>query len=81
MLIPKLGKDITKTNSWQPINLINFIGKLGDKVIADRLQETDLLHHMWFGSVKGRSAIEVVYRAVVWSRHCMDSVGAVGWGF
>ena len=25
--------------SWRPINLINCVGKLGEKVVADTLQE------------------------------------------
>jgi len=43
-MIPKPGKDHGKTKGWRPINLINCIGKLGDKVVADRLQESGLLH-------------------------------------
>lgn len=44
VIIPKLGKDHTKTEDWRPINLINCRGKLGKKMIVDRLQESGLLH-------------------------------------
>ena len=57
VLIPKPGRDLTKTKSWRPINLINCIGKLGEKVVADELQEADLLNGGQFGGVKGRSAL------------------------
>ena len=57
------------------MNLINCIRKLGEKVVADHLQDTDLLHHHQFGAVKGRSALEVVFRAVVKARRCMDGGG------
>ena len=81
VLIPKPGRDLTKTKSWRPINLINFIGKLGEKVVADELQEAELLHRGQFGGVKGRSALEGVFKAVTKARRCMESGGKVGWGF
>ena len=81
VLIPKLGRDLTVTKSWRPINLINCIGKLGEKVVADHLQDADLLHHHQFGAVKGRSALEVVFQAVVTARRCMDGGGDAAWGF
>jgi len=43
-MIPKLGKDYSKTKGWGPINLINYIGKLGEQVVTDRVQELGLLH-------------------------------------
>ena len=39
VLIPKPGKDLTMTKNWRPINLINCVGKLAEKVVADRIQE------------------------------------------
>jgi len=81
VLIPKPGRDLTKTKSWRPINLINCIGKLEEKVVADQLQEANLLHHHQFGGVKGRSALEVVFRAVVKVRRCIAKGGEVAWGF
>ena len=81
VLIPKPGRDLTVTKSWRPINLINCIGKLGEKVVADHLQDAHLLHHHQFGAVKGRSALEVVFQAVVKARRCMDGGGDAAWGF
>ena len=39
VLIPKPGRDLTQTKNWRPLNLINCIGKLGENVVADRIQE------------------------------------------
>ena len=50
-------------------------------MVADHLQDADLLHHYQFGAVKGRSALEVVFRAVVKARRCMAGGGDAGWGF
>ena len=70
VFIPKLGRDLTLTKSWRPLNLINCVWKLGEKVMADRIQDygKDLFHHLQFGSVRGRSAVDVLYRSVVRSR-------------
>lgn len=35
VMIPKPGKDHGKMKGWRPINPINCIGKLGEKVVAD----------------------------------------------
>lgn len=45
---PKPGKDKTTIRAWRPINLINYIGKLAKKVVADELQETGHLHKHQF---------------------------------
>ena len=37
VLIPKPGGDLTQTKNWRPLNLINCIGKLGEKVVVDRI--------------------------------------------
>ena len=58
-MIPKLGKDNEKTNGWRPINSFNYIGKLGEKVVADIFQVYGLLHKHQFGSVKYRLATKV----------------------
>ena len=78
---PKPGRDLSRTKSWRPINLINCIRKLGEKVVADVLQDAGLLHRKQFGGVKSRSAVEAVFRVVVKARRCMAKGGEVGWGF
>jgi len=80
VIIPKPGKDHNKTKGWRPINLINCIGKLGEKVVANRLQESGLLHSHQFGSVKRRSPTEAALRVVTKAQRCMARGGAVGWG-
>ena len=80
VFIPKPGRDLTLTKSWRPLNLINCVGKLGEKVVADRIQDFggDLFHRLQFGSVRGRSAVDVLYRSVVRARRCLDAGGGVG---
>ena len=34
VMIPKLKKDHKNIKEWRPINLINYIGKLGEKMVA-----------------------------------------------
>jgi len=80
-MIPKPGKDHKSTKGWRPINLINCIGKLEEKVVAERLQEARLFHRYQFGSGKGRSAVEAALRVITRAQRCMGSRGAVGWAF
>ena len=37
VFIPMPGRDLTLTKSWRPLNHINCVGKLGEKVVADRI--------------------------------------------
>ena len=64
VIIHKLGKDHEKMKGWRLINLINCIGKLEEKVVADVLQGYGLLHKHQFRSVKGRLASKVALRTV-----------------
>jgi len=50
-------------------------------VVADRLQESSLLHRHQFGSVKGRSATEAALKVVTRAQRCMAAEEAVGWNF
>ena len=79
VFIPKPGHDLTVTKSWRPLNLINYVGKLGEKVVVDRIQDFGghLFHHLQFGSVWGRSAVDVLYRSVVKTRQCLDGGGGL----
>ena len=83
VFIPKPGRDLTVARNWRPLNLINCVEKLGEKVVADRIQDygDELFHRLQYGSVRGRSAVDVLYRSVVRARACMDGGGSVGWGF
>ena len=80
VLIPKPGKDLTMTKNWRPLNLINCMGKLAEKVVADRIQEQGdcLFHHVQCGLVKGRSTIDILYKSVREARDCLFSGGADG---
>ena len=83
VFIPKPGRDLTLAKNWRPLNLINCIGKLGEKVVGDRIQDFGghLFHRLQYGLVRGRSAVDVLYRSVVRARRCIDGGGSVGWGF
>ena len=83
VFIPKPGRDLTLAKNWRPLNLINCVWKLGEKVVADRIQDygDQLFHRLQYGLVRGRSAIDMLYRSVGKARHCMESGGCVGWCF
>ena len=79
----KPGWDLRHTKNWTPLNLINCIGKLGEQVVADMIQEerSSFLHHLQYGSVRGRSALDVLYKSVMRVRPSMEGGGSVGWAF
>ena len=83
VFILKPGRDLTLAKNWRTLNLINCVCKLGEKVVADMIQDFGghVLHHLQFGSVRGRSAVDVLYRSVVRARRCVKEGGSVGWGF
>lgn len=61
VMIPKAGKDWIKFKGWRPIILANTVGKLGEKVMADHIQQkTHLFHSLQYGSRKGRSATDAM---------------------
>ena len=64
VFIPKPNKDHKAAKGWRPINLINWVGKLAEKVVADGLQEAGLFHRGQYGGIKGRSALEAMTRAL-----------------
>ena len=78
VFIPKLGKDHTQLKARRPITLINCIGKLGEKVVVEELQTGNLLHRLQFGCVKGRSAIDAVFREVARVQGCLMRKGKAG---
>ena len=63
VFIPKANKDHKAAKGWRHINLINCIGKLAEKVVADELQK-GLVHKGQYESIKGRSALEAMTRAL-----------------
>src|SRR5258706_9040477 len=80
VMIPKPGKNHIQLKGWRPINLINCVCKLGEKVVADELQDEGLFHRHQYGSVKGRSALEPVFREVVRAQRALATKGTVAWG-
>ena len=53
VFIPKPNKDYKVVKGWRPINLINCIGKLAEKVVADEFQEAGLFHRGQYGGGSG----------------------------
>ena len=80
VFIPKPNRDLALLKAWRPITLINCLGKLGEKVVADKLQQAGLLHRHQFGSVKGKSAIDAVFREVTRVQQYLSAGGKAGWG-
>jgi len=61
VMLPKPGKDHTRVKGWKPIVLANTVGKLAEKIVAQRLQEREeLWHERAFAGRKGRGAIDSV---------------------
>jgi len=61
VMIVKPGQDHAKVKGWRPIVLLNMVGKLADKVIAQRLGERgELFHERPFAGRRGRGAIDSV---------------------
>ena len=71
VFIPKLNRYLALLKAWRPITHINYIGKLGEKIVVDELQQAGLLHRRQFGSVKGRSPIDAVFREVTRVQRCL----------
>ena len=73
VLILNLGWNLTQTRNWPPLNLINSVGKLREKVVADRIQEEgeSVLHHQQFGSVRGHSTVDILYKSGMKRRKCL----------
>ena len=63
----------------KPFNLINCIGKLVEKVVADELQEAGLFHKGQYGGIKGRSALEAMTRALTQAQRALARGGQVLW--
>ena len=81
VMISKLKRDLTIIKNWHPINLINCIGKLGEKVVADQLPDAGLFYRHQFGSIRGRSATEAVCKAFTKAQHCLGGAREVACGF
>jgi len=61
VMLPKPGKDHSRVRGWRPIVLANTVGKLGEKIIAQELQEREeLWHEGAYAGRKGRGAIDSV---------------------
>ena len=79
VFIPKPNKDHKAAKGWRPINLINCIGKLAEKVVADKLQAAGLFHKGQYGGIKGRSALEAMTRALTRAQRALARGGQVLW--
>ena len=61
VMIPKPGKDHTAVKGWRPIVLANTVGKLAEKIVAEKLQGCEeLWHERAFAGRKGRGALDSV---------------------
>ena len=81
VMIPKPRRDLTRTKNWRPINLINCMRKIGEKVVADCLQEIPGFHDGQYGGRKHRAVTEVVALAVTKAQRAVRAGGRAEWGF
>ena len=81
VMIPKPGRDLTLTKNWRPINLINCVGKIGEKVVGDCLQEVPYFYDGQYGGRKNRAVTEVVALAVTKAQRAVRAGGRAEWGF
>ena len=65
VMISKSKKNSKSAKAWRPINLINCMGELAEKIVADKLHEADLFYKYQFESRRGRSVIEAVFKVVM----------------
>ena len=72
---------VTLTKNWRPINLINCVGKIGEKVVADCLQEVPCVHDGQYRGRKHRMVTEVVAVAVTKVQRAVRVGGRAEWGF
>ena len=79
VFIPKPSKNHQAAKGWCPINLINCIGKLVEKVVADELQMAGLFHEGQYGRIKGRSAIEAMMRVLTRAQRAIARGGQAVW--
>ena len=75
VMSPKPGRDLTLTKNWRPIKLINCVGKIGEKVVADCSPEIPCFHEGQYGGGKHRTVTEVVALAVIKAQRVVRTGG------
>ena len=78
---PKPGRVLTQTKNWRLINLINSVGKIGEKVVAECLTEIPCFHDGQYGGRKHRTVTKVVALAVTKAQRAIRAGGRAEWGF
>ena len=81
VMISKPGRDLTQIKNWRPINLINCVRKIGEKVVADCLQKVPCFNNGQYWGQKHMAVMEVVALVVTKAQRAIRAGGRAELGF
>lgn len=67
---------------WRPLNLINCVGKLSEKVVVEKIWDYggELFHRLQYGSVTGWWAVNILNGLLRKACKCIYEGSSIRWG-